>query len=80
MPYFRALHAVDLILSKFHSLSPANFPFFLEWLVKQAIARSMYGMYEPAGEDEEGAHNVTITEDMTREDVLKEVLALIDKI
>ena len=37
----------------------------------------MYGMYEPAGEDEEGAHNVTITEDMSREDVLKRVLAVI---
>ena len=40
----------------------------------------MYGMYEPAGEGEEGAHNVTITEDMTRDDVLKAVLAVIDKI
>ena len=41
---------------------------------------SMYGMYEPAGEDEEGAYNVTITEDMTRGDVLKKVLAVIDAI
>ena len=41
---------------------------------------SMYDMYEPAAEDEEGAHNVTITEDMTREDVLKKVLAVIDGI
>ena len=40
----------------------------------------MYSMYEPAGEDEEGAHNVTITEDMTREDVLKRVMAVIENV
>ena len=40
----------------------------------------MYGMYEPAGEGEEGAHNVTITEDMTREDVLKRVMGVIESV
>ena len=40
----------------------------------------VFDVYEPAGEDEEGAYNVTITEDMTRQDVLKEVLAVIAKI
>ena len=40
----------------------------------------VFDIYEPAGEDEEGAYNVTITEDMTRQDVLKEVLAVIAKI
>ena len=40
----------------------------------------MYDDYEPAGEDEEGAHNVHITEDMTREDVLKQVIDIISKI
>ena len=40
----------------------------------------IFDLYEPAGEDEEGAYNVTITEDMTPQDVLKEVLAVIAKI
>ena len=43
-----------------------------------ATINGMYGMYEPAAEDEEGAYNVTITEGMTRDDVLQKVLALID--
>ena len=46
----------------------------------EAMLIKVFDIYEPAGEDEEGAYNVTITEDMTREDVLKEVLAVIDKI
>ena len=40
----------------------------------------VFDVYEPAGKDEEGAYNITITEDMTRQDVLKEVLAVIAKI
>ena len=40
----------------------------------------MFDNYEPAGEDEEGAYNITITEDMTREDVLKHVIEVISKI
>ena len=39
----------------------------------------MFDMYEPAGEDEEGACNVAVTEDMSREDVLKRVLETIAK-
>lgn len=40
----------------------------------------MYDMYEPAGEDEDGSHNVMISEDMTPDDVLKNVLEIIAKI
>ena len=43
-----------------------------------ALAK-MFDMYEPAGEDEEGACNVAVTEDMSREDVLKRVLETIAK-
>ena len=39
----------------------------------------MFDMYEPAGEDEEGAVNVSVTEDMSREDVLQRVLETIAK-
>ena len=35
-------------------------------------------LYEPAGEDEEGAHNVEITEDMNREDVIQKILEIVD--
>jgi len=31
-------------------------------------------LYEPAGEDEENAYNVEITEDMSREDVIQKIL------
>ena len=34
----------------------------------------MYEMYEPAGEDEERAHNITISEDMSTDEVLKLIL------
>ena len=40
----------------------------------------MYDDYEPAREDEEGAYNVYVTEDMTRDDVLKQVIDMISKI
>ena len=40
----------------------------------------MFDLYEPAGEDEEGAFNVVVTEDMSRDDVLKRVLETIAKI
>ena len=46
----------------------------------ERMLTKIFDIYEPAGEDEEGAHNVTITEDMTRDDVLQAVLAVIDKI
>ena len=44
------------------------------WLSK------MFDLFEPAGEDEEGAHNVTVTEDMSPDDVLKRVVEVISKI
>ena len=34
----------------------------------------MYDNYEPAGEDEEGAINITVDENMSTDDVLKLVL------
>ena len=37
-------------------------------------------MYEPAGEDEENAYNVTITEDMDREDVIEKILEIVDNL
>ena len=40
----------------------------------------LFDAYEPVGEDEEGSYNVTITEDMTPDDVLKNVLEIIAKI
>ena len=36
--------------------------------------------FEPAGDDEERAHNITVTEDMTKEDVLNKALEIISKI
>ena len=36
--------------------------------------------FEPAGEDEENAFNIIISEDMTKEDVLNKVLEVIAKI
>ena len=35
--------------------------------------------FEPAGEDEENAYNITITEDMTRDDVIKAILEITQK-
>ena len=40
----------------------------------------MFDLFEPAGEDEEGAHNVTVTEDMSPEDVLNRVMEVISKV
>ena len=37
-------------------------------------------LYEPAGEDEENAYNVTITEDMDREDVIEKILEIVDNL
>ena len=36
--------------------------------------------FEPAGEDEENAFNIIISEDMTKEDVLNKVLEVVAKI
>merc|ERR1719458_1149247 len=43
------------------------------------VLSKLFDAYEPAGEDEEGSYNVTITEDMTPDDVLKQVLEIIAK-
>ena len=44
------------------------------------LFNQMYDMYEPAGEDEEGARNVTVTEEMSVEDVMNLVIETIAKI
>ena len=40
----------------------------------------MFDLFEPAGEGEEGAYNVTVTESMSPDDVLKQVMDTISKI
>ena len=45
----------------------------------EALLEKMIELYEPAGEDEEGAVNVMITEDMSMDDVLQEVMNAIAK-
>ena len=40
----------------------------------------LYDLYEPAGEDEVGAHNIEITEDMPKETVQRLVLQKIDSL
>ena len=45
----------------------------------QVLFEKMLELYEPAGEDEVGAVNVMITEDMSADDVLKEVMNAIAK-
>ena len=47
--------------------------------IQEGLER-LYDSYEPAGDDEEGAYNVNITEDMTPDDVLQQVLAITRKI
>ena len=47
---------------------------FMRVLVKYAE------MCEPAGDDEENAFNLTITENMNRDDVIKEVLDILQKL
>ena len=44
------------------------------------IAIKLYDLYEPAGEDEEGAYNIEITEDMSKESVQKLILHKIDNL
>ena len=41
------------------------------------ILAKMHDLYEPAGDDEEGVHNLTVTEEMTPDDVLKKAIELI---
>ena len=45
-----------------------------------AFLIKMAEMYEPAGEDEENAYNIEITEDMNREDVIKKILEIVDNL
>ena len=40
----------------------------------------MYALYEPAGDDEANAYNVTITEDMSPDDVIGKVLEITQKL
>ena len=40
----------------------------------------IFDTFEPAGEDEAGAHNVMVNEDMSPDDVLEKVLEVIAKI
>ena len=47
---------------------------FTDLLVK------MYALYEPAGDDEANAYNVTITEDMSPDDVIGKVLEITQKL
>ena len=44
------------------------------------MLNKMYELYEPAGDDEENAFNLTITENMNRDDVIKEVLDILQKL
>ena len=39
-----------------------------------------YDLYEPAGEDEENAYNISVTEDMSVEDVIEEILKIAENI
>ena len=45
-----------------------------------ALSNKIYAMYEPAGEDEDGARNITVTEDMSVDDVMHLVMETIAKI
>ena len=47
---------------------------FAEMMVK------FFDLYEPASADEKNAYNIDITEDMSVEDVLKEVLKIVEKV
>ena len=43
------------------------------------IMLAYFDLCEPAGEDEKNAFNVTITEDMNRDDVMKQILEIANK-
>ena len=43
------------------------------------IMLNFFELCEPAGEDEENAFNVTITEDMNRDDVMEKILEIANK-
>ena len=42
--------------------------------------KKLFQDFEPAGDEEENAYNVTISEDMTKEDVMQKVLEIIKRI
>ena len=42
------------------------------------IFQSFYALYEPAEDDEENTTNVTVTEDMTKEEVLDKIKEVIE--
>ena len=44
------------------------------------MMKKMHSFYQPAGEDEEDAYNITISGDMTPNDVLKKALQIIDNL
>ena len=43
------------------------------------IMLNFFELCEPAGENEENAFNVTITEDMNRDDVMEKILEIANK-
>ena len=51
-----------------------------EDLESMSFLFKVFEAFEPAGEDEENAFNIIISEDMTKEDVLNKVLEIIAKI
>ena len=46
----------------------------------ERMLTKIFDIYEPAGEDEEGARNITVTEDMSVDDVMHLVMETIAKI
>ena len=44
------------------------------------MLNKLYGLFEPAGDDELNAYNITIAEDMTPTDVLHKIMTLIENI
>ena len=42
------------------------------------MLKKMHGFYEPAGEDEENAFNITVSKDMTPKDVMEKAVQIID--
>ena len=39
-----------------------------------------YDLYEPAGDDEKNAYNISINEDMSVDDVLQEALKIVENV
>ena len=44
------------------------------------MMEKFYDLYEPAGEDEENAYNISITEDMSVEDVIQKILKIAENV